>query len=195
MKNKPQKSENKPVFNSSKEFLSKCNPDALNRLLHAKKINNPVSCLEYNADSLTKTKVKYGESTVIEFLTLQIISADMFFSNDNKKKMLGHQIKETAELISMEYFYYNLAEVSLIFRKIKIGEFGEVYGNLNGNFILKAFMKYRQMRLKALEEISKRQNQITFVNQSKTAVPMPNSFKESVRKLVDKMNSKNKKDV
>ena len=77
--------------------------------------------------------------------------------------MNENQIYETAQMILDSYPYFTLADINLIFKKAKKGDFGQIYDRLDGQIIFSWFTKYNSLRCSESEEQS--------INQA-------NSFKE-----------------
>jgi len=71
--------------------------------------------------------------------------------------MSPEQIEETATIIVQEYPYLNLADINLVFRKIKKGEFGQLFAEIDGMKVLSWFEQYAQQRARTAAEISMRQ--------------------------------------
>lgn len=57
------------------------------------------------------------------------------------------QMQETAILLYQEYFYFTIADINLVFRKIKMGEFGKLYSTIDGMKIISWFELYSQERM------------------------------------------------
>lgn len=60
--------------------------------------------------------------------------------------MTDDQTILTAELVLSEFPNVTLADVALIFRRAKLGQYGEFYGRLDGQMILSWFGKYFEER-------------------------------------------------
>lgn len=65
------------------------------------------------------------------------------------------QIDETAYLILSEYNNITIADINIIFRKAKLGEYGDLYGTLSIDKILKWFGEYFNERGNVAGEMSR----------------------------------------
>jgi hypothetical protein len=68
--------------------------------------------------------------------------------------MTDDQTVATAELVVSEYGNLSLADIALIFRRAKLGQWGEFYGRLDGQIILGWFKKYYDERCEAFAQKS-----------------------------------------
>lgn len=77
-----------------------------------------------------------------------------------QNKLNSDQIPEIAYLINDRYNSLNMAELTLFFKRIKMGHYGSLYGNLSGDSILrwlgelreeKALLQSKQNEQKALQ--------------------------------------------
>jgi hypothetical protein len=64
------------------------------------------------------------------------------------------QVKSTAIAILEECYMLNLAEFTLLFRRILKGYYGIFYGKFNGQMIIGACISFRQERGKILAKMS-----------------------------------------
>ena len=56
------------------------------------------------------------------------------------------QAKETAIYMLEDCRSFNLSEMTLLFKQIKKGKYGQFYGRFNGQIILQAVKEYRKDR-------------------------------------------------
>jgi len=68
--------------------------------------------------------------------------------------MSPEQIEETATILVQEYPYLNLADINLVFRKIKKGEFGQLFAEIDGMKVLSWFEQYAHERMRTAADIS-----------------------------------------
>lgn len=105
-----------------------------------------------NAISLIALTMDIGEEKTLAFIALWIVDIIDFL---NIKNTMGEdQIDQTTELILSEYPYCNIADINLIFRRIKIGHYGELYNRFDGQIILKIFDKYFNERTRLASDDS-----------------------------------------
>ena len=69
-------------------------------------------------------------------------------------EITDQQAKETGRYIYEEVGMLNIAELTLLFKRIKKGQYGEFYGRFNGQIILRACREYRKERGKILVALS-----------------------------------------
>lgn len=106
-------------------------------------------------------KKVYGDDFAQAYIETWIVNISEFVNIG--KNMNENQIYETAQMILDSYPYFTLADINLIFKKAKKGDFGQIYDRLDGQIIFSWFTKYNQLRCSEAEEQS--------INQA-------NSFKE-----------------
>lgn len=73
------------------------------------------------------------------------------------KNMNPEQMNETAYMIMDEYPFLTLADINLVFKRAKMGEYGNLYDRLDGSIIMGWFKTYFTHRLEAAEAESIRQ--------------------------------------
>ena len=73
------------------------------------------------------------------------------------KKMTDTQCIETAMLIVENYPSLNIADINLIFKRAKLGKFGQMYDRLDGQLVLSWFDSYFNERCEAAANISMRE--------------------------------------
>lgn len=67
--------------------------------------------------------------------------------------------KELLELIIETYPRLRISDVILIFKRAKIGHYGELYNRLDGPVVLSWFRKYEEERLEALHTVRQREKE------------------------------------
>lgn len=125
-------------------FASQYTPVKCLRLL--KKIDTPALALNSETPSLASIKKTYSEDFIIAYIALWIDNLNDFVNAN--RKMSPQQIEETATLLYQEYPYFKLADINLVFRKIKKGEFGQLFAELDGVKILGWFDQYSRERMR-----------------------------------------------
>lgn len=131
------------------DIIKKCTPDILIEKFN--KIQTIENAIQSNQKTLSFYKKQYNREYVINYINLWIISLNEFITVN---KMTPNQIKETSNYIYNDYYYLNLADIYLIFTKIKKGEFGQIYGSIDGLKILTFFQKYASDRANICENNS-----------------------------------------
>ena len=116
------------------------------------KIDLPEQAFESGLPSLAKVRNVYGDEFMNAYVELWIIDFCDFVNIG--KGMKPAQIYQTASLILEEFYYFNLAEINLVFKRAKKGFYGEIFDRLDGQIILKWFREYNKERCAKAEEIS-----------------------------------------
>lgn len=110
--------------------------------------NNP------NIPTIADVSRAFGNETAIKIIANHLQSLCNF--GDTEVKL--EQFLDTALLIATEYFYLNLSELCLFFRRCKLGQYGQiVWGSkLNIQQVMSALYQFRRDRVEA---ISKREQE------------------------------------
>ena len=132
------------------QFLSNFAPGKCLRLYS--KVDSPALAMQSEAPTLASIRKNYSEDFQIAFTAVWIVNLNDFINA--KRKMTPVQIEETATMIVQDYPYFNLADINLVFRKIKKGEFGELFAELDGVKILSWFEAYSQERARTAADQS-----------------------------------------
>jgi len=102
------------------------------------------------SDSLAVINKKVGKETSLLILETWIVNLNDFLNIS--RKMTPEQIKETADMIYDEFYYLKISDISLIFKRIKTGFYGEFYESIDGMKLLKMFADYSQERVNMIIE-------------------------------------------
>lgn len=94
-----------------------------------------------------------GAEQISAFIELNITMLAKFCNLGNSIKDM--QIPMTADLVMSEFGNLTIADVNLIFRRAKLGQYGEFYGRLDGQMILMWCGKYLDERCEAEAERSR----------------------------------------
>jgi len=90
--------------------------------------------------SILSIKKHFSEKWVIKYTELWII--DLLNFLNLKSSMNKSQIQETAFHIVTTYPRLNIIDITLVFRRLKQGYYGEFYNSIDGSKILISFKKY-----------------------------------------------------
>ncbi len=131
------------------QFLNQYSPGKCMRIFN--KANTPALTMKSKAPTLASIKKNYTEDFLIAYIAVWIVNLNDFVNAS--RKMNPSQIEETSILIFQEYYYMNLADINLVFKKIKKGEFGQLYTELDGVKILSWFEKYATERMRTAAEL------------------------------------------
>ena len=102
------------------------------------------------SDSLAVINKKVGKETSLLILETWIVNLNDFLNIS--RKMTPEQIKETADMIYDEFYYLKISDISLIFKRIKTGFYGEFYESIDWMKFLKMFADYSQERVNMIIE-------------------------------------------
>jgi hypothetical protein len=127
---------------TASQFLTNFSPGKCLRIF--KKADTPALTIKSGAPTLASIKKEYSEDFSQAYVAVWIVNLNDFINAS--RKMSPPQIEETAILILQEYYYLNLADINLIFKRIKKGEFGQLYTELDGIKLLSWFEKYTNER-------------------------------------------------
>lgn len=109
---------------------------------------NPKQAMFGNAPSLAIMRQTYGANFTTAWL-IAIISD--FIQYANKKDFISASAVEfIAEAIMANHFYLKASEILLFFFKLKSGEYGKFYGNIDPMQIMMALSQFCQERNKAI---------------------------------------------
>lgn len=105
--------------------------------------------------TLVSIKTELGESHVRALMVKWMNSFLKFYSVNGT--MDANQVADTINLILETYPYYIQEDFKLFFNKAKKGEYGEIFGRLDGSVILSWLKKYDLSRSEAAKEHSIRE--------------------------------------
>ena len=127
---------------SNEEFLRVYSPN--NCLMHSVTIKGVSDALSRNTVSLVEIKKGKGQAFLRSYIALWLIELNELL---NLKNPLSEaQITLCTEQIITDYSFLKLSELSLIFKRIVSGEFGELYERISMPKLMSIFRKYDQER-------------------------------------------------
>lgn len=141
------------IFPNSGIFLIEMNPDKC-REKYSKCITS-IDCARSKSANLIELNDWYGLDCPKDWVSLQLATLNLFVNVS--QHLTPEQIKETSYWIYDRFSMLNLADITLVISRIKLGEYGKLYNNLSGEFILDCFSYYAKERRNKLnsEEIEK----------------------------------------
>ena len=116
------------------------------------KENTVALTISSSAPTLGSIRREYSEDFQIAYVSVWIVNLNDFVNA--LRKMSPEQIEETATILVQEYSYLNLADINLVFRKIKKGEFGQLFAEIDGMKVLSWFEQYAHERMHTAADIS-----------------------------------------
>jgi hypothetical protein len=117
-----------------------------------RKIDNVSAALQAGTPSIAKIKKTYGEDFIQAYIEGWIVNLREFLNIG--RKMTDEQTQETAMMIVDEYYNLTIADINIIFKRAKLGQWGQIYDRLDGQIILSWFDKYFQERCRVAADES-----------------------------------------
>ena len=158
------KKTNTPIQLTSKEFLTKYNPDYILCRCKGMTIQDiNTLCIFADTPTLSELKAWYGANTPIVWLMSQLRSLSEFCGA--KEKMQSDIAEKTANIIYANYYYLTASELLLFFFKFSTGKYGKFYGVVDPQTIitaLQSFVTYERnpaIERKEMEEHLKQREQ------------------------------------
>lgn len=114
------------------------------------KLMTAVACVNSGLSALSALRKAHGEQKVMACLALWINDLQSFLNIS--AKMNAPQIMETCAMIMDDFYFLNLADVRLVMSRAKKGEYGQLYGRIDGQIIYQWFAEYFEERSRACSE-------------------------------------------
>ena len=143
MKNELQKKSSGEVVKfDAAAYIQKYEPvQVLTSLQHIKTMEQAI---EDDSNCVAYYSKQMGMDSVLALIELHL--AALSESVNVGQPLTKFQIKEIAIEIHSMFYFLSMTEVCFVLRKLKRGEFGQLYGTLNIVFILDCFNKYAEER-------------------------------------------------
>lgn len=118
-----------------------------------------LSAEELREHSIGVIAYQHGETVMSDFLMLCILDLLEFINLADDKKMGARQIMQTAELILSEHTYRSmtLEDYKIFFTRIKKGDYGVIYGRIDGQMLLQWLSEYWDERALLFAEKSEKE--------------------------------------
>ena len=117
-----------------------------------RKVDNVLAVIETKTPSIALINKKFGEDFTQAYIEGWIVNLRDFLNVG--KKMTDQQTQETAIMIMDLYYNITIADINLIFRRAKLGQWGQIYDRMDGQIILSWFEKYFNERCRAFADKS-----------------------------------------
>lgn len=118
--------------------------------------NTVLDCLKFDTIKLSDLRALYSENTPKYFLRSWLLQLNLFVNVSDENKLSEEQMIELAFLMYKEIYMLNLAELTLLFERIKSGFYFPFYNRIDATQILIACRSYRKERSVHLIEIEQR---------------------------------------
>lgn len=145
--------------------------------ISCRRMQSALACAESQMPVLAALRARYGEKWTAAYLSLWIDNVQKFFNIS--AKMNGAQVTETAYMILDDFWALNLADVNLVFANAKRGQYGQLYGRIDGSIVYGWFQTYFDDRCNACENHSIREAETMSSNHPITEA----QAKEFIRKV------------
>lgn len=109
--------------------------------------------LEAQTPTIGNLKRTYGNENTMHLIAQHLTVFSL--SLDIKRNLSEHNILECSMLIATEYPALTVADLNLIFRKAKLGDYGELYESLTVPRVMGWFRKYFDERCEIAGAISR----------------------------------------
>lgn len=153
-KNKALQTTTKPVS------LTTLRPDILGRdLVQVRTTRDALAIAETSQDkypSLAVLRRDYGNEKIEAIIKLHLI--DLCENVNLKRPLRGAQVDNIAREIVATYYALTIADVHVIFRKAKTGEYGEFYDSLDMPKVMSWFREYFNNRCELGADLSENNN-------------------------------------
>ena len=125
--------------------------------MHSVTIKGVSDALSRNTVSLVEIKKGKGQAFLRSYIALWLIELNELL---NLKNPLSEtQITLCTEQIITDYPFLKLSELSLIFKRIISGEFGELYERISMPKLMSIFRKYEQERTEVVTSESQQSHE------------------------------------
>lgn len=127
---------------NKKEFIEKFEPVSM--VMKYRHIKNIDQAINEDANTVSVYVKELGYDTVSAVVELHLVALNQSI---NVKQLLSvYQIKEISLELIATFYYISVVEIAYVFRKIKRGDYGKLYGALNMPDILGFFAQYIEER-------------------------------------------------
>ena len=137
---------------SKKILLSRYNPS--NCMAHAGKLVSVTDAINSPSHSLGKIQREQSKKFTEGLILLWLIYLNDILNLN--KSMSEEQMKLAAVLICEEFYMLKMADLTLLFKRIISGQFGEFYERLSIDKVMTFFREYREERFEIAIDQSSR---------------------------------------
>ena len=162
---------------SSEKFLMVYAP--ANCMKYSYKVATLGEAINLPAPSISQIKREQGEPFCEKFIMLWLVYLNEMLNLN--KPMTEAQIRLCSSQLLAEYGYLKVTELTLIFKRILSGEYGEFYERLGIDKLLKFFREYDKERFEFIDEQRQREHAEFRYQEQKNETPLED-FKRNLKK-------------
>ena len=162
---------------SSEKFLMVYAP--ANCMKYSYKVATLGEAINLSSPYINQIKREQGEPFCEKFIMLWLVYLNEMLNLN--KPMTESQIRLCAAQLLAEYGYLKITELTLIFKRILSGEYGEFYERLGIDKLLKFFREYDKERFKFIDEQRQREHAEFRYQEQKNETPLED-FKRNLKK-------------
>lgn len=145
-----EKSKEKSVTTTNREFLETYNPKSL--AVAFRDVKSPLAAIDSGGSNLWKLRKAHGDVKVAALIKLYMLELNNLLNL--KRSLTEEMIDAIAEELLASFSMLNMADVHLVFRRAKTGHYGELYENVNMPKVLTWFTDYFEERCSAAAQRS-----------------------------------------
>jgi hypothetical protein len=127
-------------FAKASVFLTECNPTVLNHKYAD--VGTALEALKATELELRHISEAYGSKTLRVFVKTHLALLQRYLNVKDEMLLDSFIIEELSGYIIEDYSDFTIAEFTLVFRKIKKGNYGLIYARVDPVFILQCFKIY-----------------------------------------------------
>lgn len=174
------------IYPNQLQFITEMNHS--NCIIRYRKIKTVLDCLKFDSIKLSDLKLVYNENTPFQFLRSWLLQLNLFVNVESDKKLSEDQIIELSRYMYDEIFLLNMAEITLLFERIKTGFYFQFYNRIDATQIISACRSYRKERSKHLIEVEQ-ENQWN-KHLYELDLKCRNEYKKKRKLIISKRNSR-----
>ncbi len=162
---------------SSEKFLMVYAP--ANCMKYSYKVATLGEAINLSSPYINQIKREQGEPFCEKFIMLWLVYLNEMLNLN--KPMTESQIRLCSAQLLAEYGYLKITELTLIFKRILSGEYGEFYERLGIDKLLKFFREYDKERFEFIDEQRQREHAEFRYQEQKNETPL-DDFKRKLKK-------------
>lgn len=162
---------------SSEKFLMVYAP--ANCMKYSYKVATLGEAINLSSPYINQIKREQGEPFCEKFIMLWLVYLNEMLNLN--KPMTESQIRLCSAQLLAEYGYLKITELTLIFKRILSGEYGEFYERLGIDKLLKFFREYDKERFEFIDEQRQREHAEFRYQEQKNETPLED-FKRKLKK-------------